>query len=138
MRVYVRVCMEGRGGGAVIAREEPCARRTLKLIKEEDRVIIHHGPLERLMLKSLLLINSETVLRINNNIKEGTERRSANTSGPGSSFLITIKWTLWHNSDMAMSFTPPPPSIYHGDGFVFIVAASASQDVSKGRKRDTD
>lgn len=64
---------------AVIAREAPCARRTLKLIKGGDRVIIHYGPLERLTLKSLLLINSETVLRINNNIKKGTERRSANT-----------------------------------------------------------
>lgn len=61
----------------VIAREEPCARRTLKLIKGGDRVIIHYGPLERLTLKSLLLINSETVLRINNNIKKGSgeERR---------------------------------------------------------------
>lgn len=46
---------------AVIAREAPCARRTLKLIKGGDRVIIHYGPLERLTLKSLLLINSETV-----------------------------------------------------------------------------
>lgn len=64
----------------VIAGEEPCARRTLKLIKGGDRVIIHHGPLERLMLESLLLINSETVLRINNNIKKETGRRSANTS----------------------------------------------------------
>lgn len=43
-------------------------------------MIIHHGPLERLTLKSLLLINSETVLRINNNIKKGMERRRANTS----------------------------------------------------------
>lgn len=57
----------------VIAREEPCARRTLKLIKGGDRVIIHCGPLERLTLKSLLLINSETVLRINNNIKKGSD-----------------------------------------------------------------
>lgn len=64
----------------VIAGEEPCARRTLKLIKGGDRVIIHHGPLERLMLESLLLINSETVLRINNNIKKETVRRSADTS----------------------------------------------------------
>lgn len=59
----------------VIAGEEPCAQRTLKLIKEGDRVIIHYGPLERLTLKSLLLINSETVLRINNNIKKGAENR---------------------------------------------------------------
>lgn len=64
----------------VIAREEACARRTLKLIKGGDRVIIHYGSLERLTLKSLLLINFETVLRINNNIKKGTERRGANTS----------------------------------------------------------
>lgn len=61
----------------VIAREEPRARRMLKLIKGGDRVIIHYGSLERLTLKSLLLINSETVLRINNNIKKaiGEERR---------------------------------------------------------------
>lgn len=74
------VCVCKEETAAVIAREEPCARRTLKLIKGGDRVIIHYGPLERLTLKSLLLINSETVLRINNNIKKGTERKSANTS----------------------------------------------------------
>lgn len=75
---HVCVCEEETA--AVIARKEPCARRTLKLIKGGDRVIIHYGPHERLTLKSLLLINSETVLRINNNIKKGTVRRSANTS----------------------------------------------------------
>lgn len=63
----------------VIAMEERCARRTLKLIKGGDSVIIHRGPLERPTPKSLLLINSETVLRINNNIKEGKERRSTST-----------------------------------------------------------
>lgn len=56
----VRVCVRGETA-VVIAGEEPCARRTLRLIKGGDRVIIHHGPLERLMLNSLLLINSETV-----------------------------------------------------------------------------
>lgn len=64
----------------VIAQEEPCAQRTLKLIKGRDRVIIHRGPLERLTLKSLLLINSETVFRINNDIKKGIDRRRAHTS----------------------------------------------------------
>lgn len=82
VRACVDVCVCGceEEAAAVIAREEPCARRTLKLIKGGDRVIIHYGPLERLTLKSLLLINSETVLRINNNIKKGMERGSANTS----------------------------------------------------------
>ena len=75
----VNVCVCEEETAAVIAEEEPCARRALKLIKGGDRVIIHYGPLERLTLKSLLLINSETVLRINNNIKKGMERRSANT-----------------------------------------------------------
>lgn len=63
MRVCVYcVCVCVRGETAVvIAGEEPCARRTLRLIKGGDRVITHHGPLERLTPKSLLLINSETV-----------------------------------------------------------------------------
>lgn len=43
-------------------------------------MIIHHGPLERLTLKSSLLINSETVLRINNDIKKGMDRGSVCTS----------------------------------------------------------
>lgn len=44
-------------------------------------MIIHYGPLERPTLKSSLLINFETFfLRINNNIKKGMGRRSANTS----------------------------------------------------------
>lgn len=55
----VCVCVRGETA-VVIAGEEPCARRTLRLIKGGDRVIIHHGPLERLTPKSLLLINSET------------------------------------------------------------------------------
>lgn len=90
-RVRVCECVCTREGDLVIAREEPCARRTLKLIKGGDRVIIHYGPLERLTLKSLLLINSETVLRINNNIKKGMRGEAQTHPGSGSSFLITIK-----------------------------------------------
>lgn len=81
--VCVSVCVCEAETAVVIAGEEPCARRTLRLIKGGDRVIIHHGPLERLTLKSLLLINSETVLRINNNIKEGSGEEEAQTY-PGS------------------------------------------------------
>lgn len=55
------MCVCEAGTAVVIAGEEPCARRTLKLIKGGDRVIIHHRPLERPTLKSLLLINSETL-----------------------------------------------------------------------------
>lgn len=71
--VFVSMCGRETQTAVVIAQEEPCAQRTLKLIKGRDRVIIHHGPLERLTLKSLLLINSETVLRINNDIKKGID-----------------------------------------------------------------
>lgn len=78
-----RMCVCEAETAVVIAGEEPCAQRTLRLIKGGDRVIIHHGPLERLTLKSLLLINSETVLRINNNIKEGSGEEEAQTR-PGS------------------------------------------------------
>lgn len=78
--VFVSMCGCEAQTAVVIAQEEPCAQRTLKLIKGRDRVIIHHGPLERLMLKSLLLINSETVLRINNDIKKGMDRGSVCTS----------------------------------------------------------
>lgn len=59
--VFVRMCGREEQTAVVIAQEEPCAQRTLKLIKGRDRVIIQHGPLERLTLKSLLLINSEMV-----------------------------------------------------------------------------
>lgn len=78
--VFVSMCGCEEQTAVVIAQEEPCAQRTLKLIKGRDRVIIHHGPLERLTLKSLLLINSETVLRINSDIKKGMDRRSAYTA----------------------------------------------------------
>lgn len=59
LHVFVSLCAREAQAAVVIAQEEPCAQRTLKLIKGRDRVIIHHGPLERLTLKSLLLINSE-------------------------------------------------------------------------------
>lgn len=78
--VCVYVCVSEQESAAVIGEEEPCAGRTLKLIKEGDRVIIHYGPLERRTLKSLLLINSETRLQINNNIKKETRSGSANTA----------------------------------------------------------
>lgn len=72
--VFASMCGRAAQPAVVIAQEEACAQRTLKLIKGRDRVIIHHGPLERLTPKSLLLINSETVLRINNDIKKGMDR----------------------------------------------------------------
>lgn len=40
------VCRYKEETAVVIARKEACARRTLKLIKGGDRVIIHYGPLE--------------------------------------------------------------------------------------------
>lgn len=80
--VFVSMCGHEAQTAVVIAQEEPCAQRTLKLIKGRDRVIIHRGPLER--LKSLLLIKSETVLRINYDIKKGMDRGRYAHAGFGS------------------------------------------------------
>lgn len=105
--VFVSMCGCEEQTEVVIAQEEPCAQRTLKLIKGRDRVIIHHGPLERLTPKSLLLINSETVLRINNDIKKGIDR-SAYTSwiwfkcGTMALYLPLLLLFSWHPKTLSL------------------------------------
>lgn len=92
-------------------------------------------------LTSLLLINSETVLRINNNIKTRTEEEHKHILDLVQGFT-TIKKALWHDRTL---FSPPPYFVVFFSPFVvawqwirLYCHCLVSQGVSDSGNRDSD